>query len=85
MKQILKKIVYHSDGNKGAFKYFIGYNDCNVLIEIKKYMNLLGNDDKLLEKYNEKWDKIEKLFKTKLIVKQCAMINTLKLKQVYIT
>ena len=43
-------------------------------------MNLLGNDDKLLEKHNEKWDKIEKLFKTKLIVKQCAMINTLKLK-----
>ena len=47
-------------------------------------MNLLGNDDELLEKYNEKWDKIEKLFKTKLIVKQCVMINTLKLKWVYI-
>ena len=30
---------------------------------INKYMNLLGNDKKLLKKYNKIWDKITSLFK----------------------
>ena len=35
----------------------------NTLIKINKCMNILVNDKELLEKYNEIWDKIKKLFK----------------------
>ena len=45
-----------------------------------KNMYLLGHDKKLLEKYNEIQDKIINLLKNGLMVNQCIMINTLKLK-----
>ena len=45
-----------------------------------KYMNLLVGNEKLLEKYNEKLDKIKIYLKKSLIVKQYIMINTIKLK-----
>ena len=89
----------HSYGNKGSFKYCIGYKNmgnifpaplCMKLPQINghvkyfnnnnKYMNLLVRDKKLLKKYNEIWDKISNLLKKGLIVNQCIMINTLKLK-----
>ena len=70
-----------SYGNKGSFKYHIGYRHKNEAplspLNIKllqltgstkhfnnnKYVNLLINDKKLLNKYNEIWDKIKNLYK----------------------
>ena len=54
---------------------YAGYFDRN-----SKYMNLLVGNEKLLEKYNEKLDKIKIYLKKSLIVKQYIMINTIKLK-----
>ena len=55
----------------GHVKYFDSNNKC---------MNLLVHDKELLKKYNEIWDKISNLLKKGLIVNQCMIINTLKLK-----
>ena len=42
-------------------------------------MNCLVQDEELLKKYKEMEDKISNLLKRGLIMKQCIMINTLKL------
>ena len=52
----------------------VKYFDSNI-----KYMNFLVHDEELLKKYKAIWGKISNLLK-KLIVSQCIMINTLKLK-----
>ena len=75
----------HSYGNKGSFKYFIGYiNIGNTFPKYfdnnNKHANLLIHDKKLLKKYNEIWDKISNLLKKGLTVDQCIMINALKRK-----
>ena len=59
---------------KKEFKYFIGYKDTNIIkpscvflrkmtayrkdFDKTKYVSLLIKDDRLLEKYNEIWDKV---------------------------
>ena len=45
-----------------------------------KYVNLLVHDKKLSKKYNEIWSKIRKILKKSLIVSQCKILNSLKLK-----
>ena len=45
-------------------------------------MNLLVNDKKILQKYNEIGIKLKIYLKKYLIVKQCIWINILKLKNV---
>ena len=45
-----------------------------------KYMNHFVHDKKWLKNYNDIWNKISNLLKKGLIVNQCIMINTLKLK-----
>ena len=66
-------------GTKNSFKYFIGYNDndvirplCIRLPQITGYakkcdenatMSFRVNDKQLLENYNKIWEKIEKLMK----------------------
>ena len=68
-----------SYGNKGAFKYFIGYGSNAGIIPLcirlpqmngyvkyfkdANYMNLLVHDKELLKKYNQIRDKIKHLFK----------------------
>ena len=42
--------------------------------------NLSVYDEELLKKYNEIWDKISNLLKKGLIVNQCMIINTLKVR-----
>ena len=95
IKKLVLSKKYSYD-NKGTFKYFIGYMSnagitplCIILPQMNgyvkhfkntKYMNLLVHDQELLKEYNETWDKIKSLFKKNLIVNQCTMINTLKLK-----
>ena len=46
-----------------------------------KCIHLLVNDTEILEKYDKIWNKIKSLLKKELLVKQCIMINILKLKQ----
>ena len=69
-----------SYGNRGSFKYYVGYRHKNEALlstlnkkipqltgrtkhldNNNKYVNLLVNDEKLLIKYNEIWDKIKSL------------------------
>ena len=54
----------------GYVKYFID-NKC---------LNLLVYDTELLKKYNEIWDTISNLLKKSLMMNQCIMVTTLKLK-----
>ena len=56
-------------------------NACNKYLDTNsKYMNLLVHDMEILEKYNEIWNRIKNVLRKNLIVNQCIMINTLKLK-----
>ena len=73
---VSKKEVY---GNKNPFKYFIGYNDndiirslCIRLLQMTGYakkfndnatMSFIVKDKQLLKNYTKIWDKIEKLMK----------------------
>ena len=66
-----------SYGAKYSLKYFIGYNDCDVIrplciilpqmigyvkhIDINKTMSFNVSDNKLLKKYNKIWQKVENL------------------------
>ena len=43
-------------------------------------MNRLVYDKEIFKKCNEIWDKMKNLFKKNLILNQCIMINTVKLK-----
>ena len=43
-------------------------------------MKILIHDKKLLDKYNEIWDKVSNLLTFALIVGQCIIINISKLK-----
>ena len=68
-----------SYGNKGAFKYFIGYINkyikplCIRIPQLNgyvkyfdsnnKYVNFLVHDKELLKKYNAKWNRIRNLLK----------------------
>ena len=60
----------HKTSSNEYVKYF---ND-------NKCVNLLVQDEELLKKCNEVWDKIINLLKKCLIVKNCTMINALKLR-----
>ena len=69
-------------GTKNSFKYFIGYNDNDVIRPlciklpqmigyVRKFegnttMSFKINDSKLLKKYNQIWKKVEKLLKINL-------------------
>ena len=66
-------------GTKNSFKYFIGYNDNDVIRPLcirlpqmtgyaRKFdenatMSFMANDKQLLKNYNKIWEKIEKLLK----------------------
>ena len=68
-----------SYGNKNSFKYFIGYNDNDIIRPLcirlpqmtgyaKKFndnatMSFIVKDKQLLKNYTKIWDKIEKLMK----------------------
>ena len=70
-----KKVSY---GNKGAFKYFIGYRGNAGIIPLfiilpqmnayakyfrdSKCIKLLDHDEEILKKYNEMWNKAKSLF-----------------------
>ena len=74
--QFLKKETYDK---KNSFKYFIGYNDNDVIKPLcvrlpqmigyaKKFdenatMSFRANDKKLLKNYNKIWEKAEKMLK----------------------
>ena len=67
-------------GTKSSFKYFIGYNDNDVIGpscvrlsqmtgDARKFdenatMSFIANNKELLKNYNKKWEKVEKLLKT---------------------
>ena len=57
-------------------------NTCVKYFKDNKHMNLLVNDKKILQKYNEIGIKLKIYLKKYLIVKQCIWINILKLKNV---
>ena len=75
---VSKKELY---GTKNSFKYFIGYNDENVIrplcirlpqmigyvkfFDSNKTMFFKVNDNKLLKKYNKIWQKISNLMNIK--------------------
>ena len=100
----IRKIVLSkkdSYGNKGAFKYFIGYISnpgiislCIILPQMNeyvkcvnknsKYMNILVHVKEILKKYDEIWDEIKNLFKKEFDSELVIVVNTLKLKEVYI-
>ena len=68
-----------SYGTKNSFKYFIGYNDNNVVRPLcvrlpqmtgyaRKFdesaiVSFMANDKRLLKNYNKIWEKVEKLLK----------------------
>ena len=68
-------------GTKNSFKYFIGYNDNDVIrplciklpqmigyvrkSEVNTTMSFKISDKQLLKKYNQIWKKVEKLLKIK--------------------
>ena len=68
-------------GTKNSFKYFIGYNDNDVIRPlciklpqmigyVRKFegnttMSFKISDSKLLKKYNQRWKRVEKLLKIK--------------------
>ena len=76
---VFKKEPY---GTKNSFKYFIGYNDNDVIrplciklpqmtgyvrkFEGNKTMSFKISDKQLLKKYNQIWKKVEKLLKIEL-------------------
>ena len=57
-------------------------NTCVKYFKDNKHMNLLVNDKKILQKYNEIGIKLKIYLKKYLIVKQCIWINILKLKNI---
>ena len=57
-------------------------NTCVKYFKDNKHMNLLVNDKKTLQKYNEIGIKLKIYLKKYLIVNQCLWINILKLKNV---
>ena len=57
-------------------------NTCVKYFKDNKHMNLLVNDKKILQKYNEIGIKLKIYLKKYLIVNQCLWINILKLKNV---
>ena len=57
-------------------------NTCVKYFKDNKHMNLLVNDKKTLQKYNEIGIKLKIYLKKYLIVKQCIWINILKLKNI---
>ena len=72
-------ILIEPYGRKTSFKYFIGYNDNDVIRPlcmklpqmtgyVRKFegnttMSFKINDNKLLKKYNQIWKKLEKLLR----------------------
>ena len=78
-----KKLVYKKEsyGAKNSIKYFIGYNDDDVIrplcirlpqtigyvkcFDSNKTMSFKVTDNKLLKKYNEIWEKISNLMNIK--------------------
>ena len=70
-----------SYGTKNSFKYFIGYNDYDVIRPlrvrlpqmtgyVRKFdeiatMSFKTNDKELLKNYNKIWERVEKLLKKK--------------------
>ena len=54
---------------------YVKYFDSN-----NKYTSFLVHDKTFLQKHNETFYKISNLLRKALIVNQCIMINTLKLK-----
>ena len=76
-------------GTKKFFKYFTGYTDNDVIRPLcitlpqmigyvrkfkgSKIMSFKFNDNKLLKKYNQIWEKVEKLIANLFMV---TMINT---------
>ena len=88
INKIVSKAIFF--GRKD-FTYFTGYkNDrkmrplCIILLKMgayrrdfdeTKYISFLIKDDKLLEKYNEIWDKVTNSMKKDLIVNLCTMKN----------
>ena len=86
---VSKKELY---GTKCSSKYFIGYNDddvirplCIILPQMigyvkhfdgNKTMSFKVNDNKLLKKYNKIWEKISNLLDIKLIVNLCMVMET---------
>ena len=86
---VSKKELY---GTKCSSKYFIGYNDddvirplCIILPQMigyvkhfdgNKTMSFKVNDNKLLKKYNKIWEKISNLLDVKLIVNLCMVMET---------
>ena len=57
-------------------------NTCVKYFKDNKHMNLLVNDKKILQKYNEIGIKLKIYLKKYLIVNQCLWINILKQKNV---
>ena len=57
-------------------------NTCVKYFKDNKHMNLLVNDKKTLQKYNEIGIKLKIYLKKYLIVNQCLWINILKQKNV---
>ena len=59
-------------GTKNSFKYFIGYNDNDVIPQMTGYarkvdknatMSFMANDKQLLKNYNKIWEIVKKLLK----------------------
>ena len=91
IKQILKEqsylkkfIGYMNKGNARPSPLCIKIlqiNICAKYIDINnKCINLLVDDREIFEICNKIWDKIKNLFGKNLIVNQCIIINTYKLK-----
>ena len=75
---VFKEELY---GTKNSFKYFIGYNNDDVIRPLyiklpqmigygrscksKMAMSFKVNDDKLLKKYNQIWKKVKSILKIK--------------------
>ena len=77
-------IGYISENNAFSISLYIKLSQMNRSAKYfdseTNYMNVLVHNKELLKKYNAIWNKINNLLKKGLIMSQCIMINTLKLK-----
>ena len=84
-KGTFKYFIVYDDYRIGIIPLCIMLSQMNTCVKYfkdNKHMNLLVNDKKILQKYNEIGIKLKIYLKKYLIVKQCIWINILKLKNV---
>ena len=84
-KGTFKYFIVYDDYRIGIIPLCIMLSQMNTCVKYfkdNKHMNLLVNDKKILQKYNEIGIKLKIYLKKYLIVNQCLWINILKLKNV---